>query len=124
MSVVGLLLVSRQKSFGLHAQMHLVLEARVLAFRQQLGVVRDDGAEGLHPRTLVFAKVAEHVAFDQTLHARMPNADAHAPIVVSDVSRDRPQPVMAGNATAALNPHLAPGKVRGKSSGGAAASQV
>src|SRR5204863_8222926 len=90
MSLVGLLwLVSCQKSFGLHAQMHLVLESRVLAFRQQFGVVGDDGAQSLHPGPLVFAEVAEHVHLDQTLHSRVPDADAPTPKLTSAVGRDR-----------------------------------
>src|SRR5262245_40637642 len=100
-------LLGNKESLGLHGEMHLVLEARILAFRQQLGVVRDDGAQRFDPRPLVLGEVVEHVGLDQVLQAGMPDADAHAPILVADMRRDRAQPVVAGDAAAGLDPHLA-----------------
>src|SRR5262245_60493995 len=41
----------------------------------------------------------------------MSDADAHAPILVADMRRDRAQSVMAGDAAAGLDPHLAGRKV-------------
>jgi hypothetical protein len=41
----------------------------------------------------------------------MPDADAHAPILVADVGGDRAQPVVPGGAAPGLHPHLAGRKV-------------
>src|SRR5262249_4076675 len=100
-----------EESLGLHGEVRLVLKARILAFRQQLGVVRDDGAQSFDPWPLLLGEVAEHVGLNQFLHAGMPDADAHAPIVVADMRRDRAQSVVAGDAAAGLDPHLAGRKV-------------
>src|SRR6516164_6783434 len=104
-------LLGNEESLGLHGEVHLVLKARILVFCQQLGVVRDDGAQRLDPRPLVLGEVVEHVGLDQVLQSGMPDADAHAPIVVTDMRRDRAQPVVAGDAATGLEAHLAGRKV-------------
>src|SRR5262249_52897333 len=80
-------------------------------FAQQLGSVRYDGAQRLAPPPLVLGEVIEHVGLNQLLEAGMPDADAHAPIVVTDMRRDRAQPVVAGDAAAGLEAHLAGRKI-------------
>ena len=87
--------------------MHLVLEARVLAARQQLGVVRDDVGQRLDPVALALGKIAEHVRVHHLLDAGMADADPHPAVVVADMRGDRAQPVVAGDAAAGLHPHLA-----------------
>src|SRR5580704_2072329 len=86
--------------------MDLVLKARVLAARQQLGVVGEDGDQRLDPAALAFGEIAQYVMLDHVLVAGMTDADAHAAIVVADVLGDRAQPVVAGNAAADFDPDL------------------
>ena len=52
----------RPEALGVHGEMHLVLEARVLAARQQLGVVGDDVGQRLDPVALGLGEIAEHVS--------------------------------------------------------------
>src|SRR6266702_6966203 len=68
----------RAEPLRLHGEMHFILEARVMAFRQELGVVGDDAAQGLDPRLLVLREIAEHVGMHQLLYAGMADADAPA----------------------------------------------
>ena len=98
--------VAVAEALGLHGEMHLVLEARVLALDQQPGIVGDDVAQRLDPGPLVLGEIAEHVAVHQLLHAGMADADAHAAVVVADMRGDRAQAVVAGDAAADLHPHL------------------
>ena len=86
--------------------MHLVLEARILALRQHLGIVGDDVAQRLDPRALALGEIAEHVRMHQFLHARMTDAEPHALVVVADMRADRAQAVMPRDAAADLHAHL------------------
>src|SRR5215510_15478006 len=87
-------LLALAEALGLHGEMHLVLEARILALRQEFGIVGDDAAQGLDPRPLVLGEIAEHVRMHHLLHAGMTDPDAHPAIVVADMRRDRAQPVV------------------------------
>ena len=86
--------------------MHLVLEARVPALGQHLGVVGDDIAQRFDPRPIALGEIAEHVRMYQLLHAGMPDAEAHALVVVADMRADRAQAVVPGDAAADLHAHL------------------
>ena len=44
---------------------------------------------------------------DQILGARMTDADPHPTVIVADMRGDRAQAIMAGDAAADLDPHLA-----------------
>ena len=77
--------LSLEEALGLHGEVDLVLEARVLALRQQLGIVGDDVAQRLDPRPLALGEIVQHVGVHQLLDARMTDADAHAAIVVADM---------------------------------------
>ena len=52
------------ETLGVHGEMHLVLECRVLAAHEQFGVLGDDVAQRLDPRPLALGEIAEHVAVD------------------------------------------------------------
>src|SRR4051812_36820568 len=86
------------ETFRGHREMHLVLEARVLALREQLGVASDDVAQRLDPRPLGLGEIAEHMRVHELLDAGMSDAKPHALIVVADMRTDRAQAVMAGDA--------------------------
>src|ERR1700716_692883 len=86
--------------------MHLVLEARVLPFRKQLGIVGDDVAQGLDPRLLALGEIAEHVWVHQLLDAGMTDADAPAAMVMADMRRERARAVVPAAAAAGLDPNL------------------
>ena len=64
--------------------MNLVLKARVLAARDQFGVVGENPNQRLDPWALALGEIAEHVMLDQILGAGMTDADAHSPIIVAD----------------------------------------
>jgi len=68
--------------------MHLVLEARSLAARQELAVVGDDVGKRLDPGALALGEIAQHVGMHQFLHTGMTDADAHPAVLVTDVRRD------------------------------------
>src|SRR5438445_6928391 len=101
------LVFSLAESLRLHAEMHLVLESRVLAFDQQVCVVGNDGAQRLHPWPLVLGEIVEHVTMHQFLHAGLYDSDSHPPVIVADMRGDRTQSVMAGDAAPGLHPDLA-----------------
>src|SRR5580700_260279 len=89
-----------------HGEMNLVLETRVLAARDQFGIVGENSDQRLDPAALAFGEIAQHVMLDHVLVAGMTDADAHAAIVVADVLGDRAQSVVTGNATADFDPDL------------------
>src|ERR1700722_1592055 len=94
------------KSLRHHGEMNLVLKTRVLAARDQFGIVGENSDQRLDPAALAFGEIAQHVMLDHVLVAGMTGADAHAAIVVADVLGDRAQPVVAGNAAADFDPDL------------------
>ena len=61
------LVVGLAKALGVHGEMHLVLEACVLAARQQLGVVGDDVGQRLDPVALALGEIAQHVGCTSSL---------------------------------------------------------
>src|ERR1700736_5869916 len=94
------------KSLGLHRQMHLVLERRILVRHQQSGIVRDRLAERDDPGTLVLGEIGQHVAVHQLLDAGVADPKPHAAVVVADMRRNRAQTVVSGNAAADLDADL------------------
>src|SRR5580704_6299586 len=94
------------KTLRHHGEMNLVLKARVLAARDQFGVVGENPDQRLDPAALAFGEIAQHVMLHHVLVAGMTDADAYAAIVVADVLGDRAQPVMTGNAAADFDPDL------------------
>src|SRR5262245_19770033 len=56
---------------GVHRKMHLVLKARILAAREQVGVVGDDSGQRLDPAPLALGEVAQHIWVYQFLDAGM-----------------------------------------------------
>ena len=78
-------------------------ESRVLAARDQVGIVGKDADQRLDPGLLALGEIAQHVMLHHVLVTGMTNADAHPPVIVADMLGDRPQPVMAGNAAAGLH---------------------
>ena len=61
MSRTFLRLFGLAKPLRAHREVHLVLETRVLALREQLGIVGDHVAQRIDPGALSFREVAEHV---------------------------------------------------------------
>ena len=96
-----------EKSLGLQRQMHPVLERRVLFGRQQPGILGHRLAERLDPGTVALGEIRQHVAVHQFLDAGVADPDPHPAILVADMRGDRAQAVVAGNAAADLDPHLA-----------------
>ena len=90
-----------------HGEVNLVLKARVLAANDEFDIVGDDADQRLDPAALALGEIAEHVMLHQILVAGMADADADAAVIVADMLGDRTQAVMAGNAAADLDPHLA-----------------
>src|SRR3954465_7970325 len=86
--------------------MHLVLEGRVAAGREQSGVVGDRFTERGDPGPLVLGEIRQHVAVHQFLDAGMTDPEPHPAIVVADMRGDRAQPVMAGDAAADLDAYF------------------
>ena len=72
-----------------HGEVNLVLEARVLAAADQIGVVGEDRDQRIDPAALALGKIAQHVMLHHILVAGMADADAHPPIVVADMLGDR-----------------------------------
>src|SRR5262249_25941714 len=75
------------KSLGLHGEMHLVLERRILALGDHRGVVRHDVAQGIDPGAIRLGEIAQHVVVHKVLVARMTDADAHAAVLIADMGR-------------------------------------
>src|SRR3954469_9790328 len=84
--------------------MYLVLEGRVLAGRQQPGIVGNRLAQRFYPRPVALGKVGQHVAVHQLLDAGMTDPEPHPAVVVAYMRGDRAQPVMTGDAAADLDP--------------------
>src|SRR5262249_37131038 len=103
---IGIFVRFFAEAFGDHGEVHFVLKARILAARQELRVVGKDTAQRPDPAALPLGEIAEYVMLPLVLVAGMPDADAHAPIVVADMLGDRAQAVVAGDAAADLDPHL------------------
>ena len=78
--------------------------------REQPGVVGNRLAQRLDPGTVALGEIRQHVAVHQLLDAGMADPDPHPAIVVADMRRDRAQAVVAGDAAADLDPHLAGGQ--------------
>ena len=94
------------EALGLHREMNLVLKTRILALRDQIGIVRDDVAQRRHPVLLALGEIVEHVGMDQILVTRVTDTDAHPPILIADMRADRTQAVVTCDAAADLDPHL------------------
>ena len=86
--------------------MNPVLERRVFALDQERRIVGDHVAKRFDPGPFAFCKIAKDVTRHELLHVRLADADAHAPVVVAQVRRDRPQSVMPGVAAADFYPHF------------------
>src|SRR6202048_44368 len=87
--------------------MHPVLERRILLGREQPGVIGNRLAEGLDPGTIALGEIGQYVAVHQFLDAGVADPDPHPAIIVADMRGDRAQAVVAGNAAADLDAHLA-----------------
>src|SRR5580704_16973763 len=74
-----------------HEQMHLVLETRILARRQQRCGIRTSDAEVFDPRPFGLGEIAEHERIDQALVAGMANAEPNPTIVIAAMGGDRAQ---------------------------------
>src|SRR5260370_8410922 len=81
-----------EKSLGLHRQMHLVLERRVAAGREQSGVIGDCFAERGNPGLVVLGEVGQHMAMHQLLDAGVADPEPHPPILVAHMRADRTHP--------------------------------
>src|SRR6185369_3126281 len=86
--------------------MYLVLEGRVLAGRQQPGIVGNRLAQRFYPWPIALGKVRQHVAVHQLLDAGMTDPEPHPAVVVADMRGDRAQPVMTGDAAADLHAYF------------------
>src|ERR1700733_6011070 len=86
--------------------MHFVLERRIAVGREQPGVVGNRFAERLDPGAVALGKIRQHVAVHQFLDPGMADPEPHAAVVIADMRRDRTQAVVAGYATADLDPQL------------------
>src|SRR6516162_7793327 len=95
------------ETFGNHGEVDFVLEARILAARNQFGVLSDDRDERVNPAAIAFGEIAEHVMLHQVLVAGMTDADANAAVIIADMLGNRTQAIMSGDAAADFHPHLA-----------------
>src|ERR1700675_2845406 len=84
------------KSLGLHRQIHLVLERRILVRHQQSGILRDRLAERDDPGAVALGETAQQVSVHKFLAAGGPAPEPHAAVVVADMRRDRAQTVVSG----------------------------
>ena len=87
-------------------KMHAVHEGRVVATHEQRCVLRDRMKHRLDPLAVGLGEIMEHVAVHQLLRARMPDPDAHAAKLFSDVRLDRLQALVPGGAAAGLHAEL------------------
>src|SRR5262249_44741449 len=86
---------------------HLGEEARILPGGEARRGVGDGVEQRFEPGGVSPGEIVEHVAQYLILVAWMANADAHAPVLIADVGRDRAQSVVAGIAAAGFDPKLA-----------------
>src|SRR3546814_12933302 len=82
-------------------------EARGAAARQQRNGIGHRIEQLLQPGLVCLGEVAQHVAVHQVLVAGMADAQAHAPELLADVSRQRADAVVAAGAAALLHADLA-----------------
>src|ERR1700674_5395690 len=72
------------KSLGLHRQIHLVLERRILVRHQQSGILRDRLAERDDPGAVALGEIGQHVAVHQFLDTGVADPEPHPAVVVAD----------------------------------------
>src|SRR5262249_61207112 len=88
--------------------MDLVLKARILAARNQFGVLPDDRHERVNPAAIAFGEIAEHVMLHQVLVAGMTDADANAAVIIADMLGKLTLAIITGNPAAEFHPHPNP----------------
>src|SRR6266436_10374882 len=96
-----------EKSLVVQRQMHPDLECRVLLGHEQPGVIGNRFAERRDPGAVALGEIGQYVTVHQFLDAGVADPEPHPAIVVADMRGDRTQTVVAGNAAADLDAHLA-----------------
>src|SRR4030081_2352000 len=87
-----------EKSLGLHRQVHLVLECRILAVREQRRVIGNRFEKRFDPGTIILGEVGQDVSVNNTLQtwvtwaepiAGMTYSQPHTAIFIANMRRDR-----------------------------------